>query len=49
LIIFYFFVKHITQNKMNNNLVKPQVTVIIPTYNHAKYLGNALQSVFDQD
>jgi glycosyltransferase involved in cell wall biosynthesis len=33
---------------MNNNLVKPQVTVIIPTYNHAKYLGNALQSVFDQ-
>ena len=33
---------------MNDNSIKPLVTVVIPTYNHAKYLGKALQSVFDQ-
>lgn len=26
----------------------PLVSVVIPTYNHARYLGRALQSVFDQ-
>lgn len=26
----------------------PQVSVVIPTYNHAHFLGNALQSVLDQ-
>ena len=27
---------------------RPLVSVIIPTYNHARYLGRALQSVLDQ-
>ncbi|QTR46425.1 glycosyltransferase [Thiothrix litoralis] len=30
------------------NIDKPLVSVVIPTYNHAQYLGRALQSVFDQ-
>lgn len=33
---------------MNDISIKPLVTVVIPTYNHAKYLGKALQSIFDQ-
>jgi glycosyltransferase involved in cell wall biosynthesis len=33
---------------MNDISIAPLVTVVIPTYNHAKYLGKALQSVFDQ-
>lgn len=32
---------------MNNNAT-PLVSVVIPTYNHARYLGRALQSVLDQ-
>jgi glycosyltransferase involved in cell wall biosynthesis len=32
---------------MNVN-VTPMVSVVIPTYNHARYLGRALQSVLDQ-
>lgn len=28
--------------------VNPLVTVIIPSYNHSKYVGQAIQSVFDQ-
>ena len=31
-----------------NSKVRPLVSVIIPTYNHARYLGRALQSVVDQ-
>jgi glycosyltransferase involved in cell wall biosynthesis len=32
---------------MNDN-ASPLVSVVIPTYNHARYLGRALQSVLDQ-
>ena len=32
---------------MNDNAA-PLVSVVIPTYNHARYLGRALQSVLDQ-
>jgi len=31
-----------------NETVAPLVSVVIPTYNHASYLGRALQSLFDQ-
>jgi glycosyltransferase involved in cell wall biosynthesis len=31
-----------------NETVAPLVSVVIPTYNHASYLGRALQSVIDQ-
>jgi glycosyltransferase involved in cell wall biosynthesis len=31
-----------------NEKAAPLVSVVIPTYNHANYLGRALQSVFDQ-
>ena len=31
-----------------SNISTPLVTVVIPTYNHARYLGRALQSVIDQ-
>lgn len=31
-----------------NDIVNPLVSVVIPTYNHARYLGRALQSVLDQ-
>jgi glycosyltransferase involved in cell wall biosynthesis len=33
---------------MNNISINPLVTVVIPTYNHAKYLRRALSSVFNQ-
>lgn len=32
---------------MNNN-TSPLVTVVVPNYNHAQYLGRAIQSVIDQ-
>jgi glycosyltransferase involved in cell wall biosynthesis len=31
-----------------NDIVTPLFSVVIPTYNHASYLGRALQSVLDQ-
>ena len=31
-----------------NEVVTPLISVVIPTYNHAQYLGRALQSVVDQ-
>jgi glycosyltransferase involved in cell wall biosynthesis len=31
-----------------NDVANPLVSVVIPTYNHARYLGLALQSVFNQ-
>ena len=31
-----------------NDTATPLVTVVIPTYNHARYLGRALQSVLEQ-
>jgi glycosyltransferase involved in cell wall biosynthesis len=31
-----------------NDLANPLISVVIPTYNHARYLGRALQSVLDQ-
>ena len=33
---------------MSDSIKKPIVSVVIPTYNHARYLDRALQSVFDQ-
>jgi len=33
---------------MSDSIKKPIVSVVIPTYNHARYLDQALQSVFDQ-
>ena len=31
-----------------NNTLTSLVSVVIPTYNHASYLGRALKSVLDQ-
>lgn len=31
-----------------SNLSKPLISIIIPTYNHSRYLGRALQSIHDQ-
>ena len=31
-----------------NNQIKPLISIIIPTYNHANYLGKALNSILDQ-
>lgn len=31
-----------------SNSSEPLISIIIPTYNHARYLGRALQSIFDQ-
>ena len=31
-----------------NNKNLPLISIIIPTYNHAKYLGRALRSIVDQ-
>ena len=31
-----------------NDAATPLVSVVIPTYNHAHFLGRALQSVIDQ-
>ena len=33
---------------MIENKIMPLVSIIIPTYNHAKYLGRSLQSVINQ-
>ena len=33
---------------MNDSIKNPLVSVVIPTYNHARYLDRALQSVLDQ-
>jgi glycosyltransferase involved in cell wall biosynthesis len=33
---------------MLDNKFFPLVSIVIPTYNHANYLGRALQSVLDQ-
>jgi glycosyltransferase involved in cell wall biosynthesis len=32
-----------------NNAANPLISVVIPTYNHARYLGRALQSVLNQN
>lgn len=31
-----------------NNSSDPLISIIIPTYNHSRYLGRALQSIYDQ-
>jgi glycosyltransferase involved in cell wall biosynthesis len=31
-----------------NDTANPLVSVVIPTYNHARYLGRAVQSLLDQ-
>ena len=31
-----------------SDALTPLVSIVIPTYNHARYLGRALQSVLDQ-
>jgi len=33
---------------MYENSIRPLVSVVIPTYNHGRYLGRAMQSVLDQ-
>lgn len=38
----------IAQQRLSDQAVSPLVSVIIPTYNHAHFLGRALQSVLDQ-
>ena len=31
-----------------SNSSEPLISIIIPTYNHSRYLGRALQSIYDQ-
>ena len=31
-----------------SNSSDPLISIIIPTYNHSRYLGRALQSIYDQ-
>ena len=31
-----------------SNSSKPLISIIIPTYNHSRFLGRALQSIYDQ-
>lgn len=37
-----------TELKRMNDTVNPLVSVVIPTYNHARFIGRALQSVLNQ-